>query len=204
MCRMMICVVLPLALLSGCFSSKAPEVRSWTVEPLPSDREPTRPMEGEGPRFTATRLGSVVVNAPCDRTQFVVRKSDGTVAFDHYNVFAAAPSSLLRAPAQSGLDTDGRLGHIVNQASVVSSDAQVEVVVKDLSVDCREPGRRLASASVSVDVVKMGRGPRTVAFSGSGSATVDAQDGNYSRAFSQVFSKALGAAVNDALAPARK
>lgn len=200
MCRM-ICAVLPLVLLSGCFTTSSPEVNTWSVDPQPPRSGPTRSMEGPGPLFTATRLGSVVVNAPYDRTQFVVRRADGTVAYDHHNVFAAPPSSLLRASAQQGLSGDGRLGHVVNQASVVSSDAQVEVLVKDLSLDCRETGRRLASASVSVDVVKTGHGPRSVAYSGTGSATVDAQDGNYTRAFSQVFSEALDAAVNNALPP---
>ena len=202
--RRILLAFLPLFLLAGCFSSNPPEVKAWTVDPVVPDGVPTRPMEGGGPAFGATRLGGVVVNAPYDRPQFVVRKADGTVAFDHYNVFAATPSSLLRAPTQSGLAADGRLGHILNQSSVASSDAQVEVQVKDLSVDCRETGRRAASAAVSVDIIRMGRGPRAVACSGEGSAAVDAQDGNYSRAFSQAFSKALDAAVNDALDSRKK
>lgn len=197
-------VALPLALLAGCFSTSVPETKAWSVEPMPSRSEGLRSMEGPGPLFTATRLGSVVVNAPCDRTQFLVRRADGTVAYDHRNVFAAPPSSLLRASVQNELNGDGRLGHVVNQASVVSSDAQIEVLVKDLSLDCREAGRRLACASVSVDVVNTGRGPRTIAYSGTGSATADAQDGNYSRAFSQVVSEALGAAMDNALPPRRK
>lgn len=195
---------LPLFLLAGCFSSEPADVRAWTVDPLPSEGMAAHPVEAESRMFGATRLGGVVVNAPYDRAQFVVRKQDGTVAFDHYNVFAAAPSSLLRVPAQSGLNADGRLGHVVNQASAVTSDAQVEVLVKDLSIDCREAGRRAASAAVSVDVVRTGRGPRVVAYSGEGSCSVDAQDGNYSRAFTQAFSKALDAAVNDALGPRKK
>ena len=196
--------ILPLALLAGCLSSSDPEVKAWTVDPVPSGPAPTRPMEGAGMLFGASRLGSLVVDTPCDRTQFLVRKADGSVAHDHYNVFAAAPSAILRAPAQSGLAADGRLGHVVGQASAVSSDAQVEIRVKDLSLDCREAGRRMASAAVSVDVVKVGRGPRTVAYSGEGRAVADTQDGNYSQAFSQAFSKALEAAVSDALDARRK
>ena len=201
------CVVLPVLLLAGCinFSSPpAPDVKTWPVEPAETGSEPVRPMEGEGLLFSATRLGGIVVNAPYDRTQFTVKRADGTVAFDHYNVFAAAPSTLLRATAQNRLAADGRLGRVVNQASVVTSDAQIEVVVKDLSIDCREAGHRAASAAVAIDVVKFGRGPRTVAYSGEGSAAVDAQDGNYSRAFSQAFSQALDAAVIDALGPRKK
>ena len=201
MCRMMFVVVLPLALLSGCLGlgGDAPEQKVWTVEPPAFDAAPVRSMEGSGALFSATRLGSVAVNAPYDRTQFVVRKPDGTVAFDHYNVFAAPPSSLLRAPVQNYLRADGRLGHVVNQGSVVSSDAQVEVQVKNLSLDSREDGQLAACAAVSVDFVRTAHGPRTVAFSGTGTAAVDAQDRNFSRAFSQAFSKALDSAVQEAL-----
>jgi len=196
--------ILPGLLLAGCFSSSAPDVKAWSVDPVPVEQQPTRAMEGGGPLYCATRLGSVVVNAPYDRPQFVVRRPDGTVAFDHYNVFASDPSTLLRASAQSGLSADGRLGHVVGQSSVLSSDAQVEIQVKDLSIDCREAGRRVACAAVSVDVVKVGRGPRALASTGEGRAAVDALDGNYSRAFSQAFSKALDAAVVDALGPRKK
>ena len=200
------CAVLSALFLSGCFSlsSPAPDVKAWSVEPVSTGGEPTRPIEGGSLLFGATRLGGIVVNAPYDKTQFAVRRADGTLAFDYYNVFAAPPSSLLRASAQNRLAADGRLGHVVNQASVVTSDAQAEVVVKDLSLDCREPGRRAASAAVSVDFVRMGHGPRTVVYSGEGSAAVDAQDGNYSQAFSQAFSRALDAAVTDALGPRKK
>lgn len=188
-----------LLFLVGCLSTDAPDVKAWTVDSVPVQDAPVHPMEGEVPLFGATRVGSVVVNAPYDRPQFVLHRADGTVAFDHYNVFAAPPSALLRAPVQNYLRTDGRLGHVVNQGSVVSSDAQVEVQVKDLSLDSRESGQLAACAAVSVDFVRTAHGPRTVAFSGNGSAAVDAQDKNFSRAFSQAFSKALDSAVQEAL-----
>lgn len=193
-----------LLLLAGCLSSDAPDVKTWTVEAPAPDADAVRPMEGDAQLFSATRLGSIVVDAPFDRTQFVVRKPDGSVAIDHYNVFASSPSSLLRAPARGRLEANGRLGRVVGQGSVVSSDAQVEVVVKDLSIDCRTEGRRDARAAVNVDVVNTGRGPRALAFSGRGDASVDAQDGNYSQAFSQAFRQAFDAAMADALKNSEK
>lgn len=202
--RRMACVVLPALLLAGCLSSSAPDVKAWSVGAVSPDPSRTRPMEGEGPLYRSSRLGSVVVNAPYDRPQFTVRKADGTDATDHYNVFSATPSALLRAAAQGSLDADGRLGHVVHQSSVLTTDAQVEIQVKDLSLDCREPGRRAACAAVSLDVIKVGHGPRTLASTGEGRAAVDAQDGDYGRAFSQAFSKALDAALLDALGPRRK
>ena len=202
--RQMACVVLPALLLAGCFSSSAPDVKAWSIGAEPPNPSQTRPMEGGGALYGSSRLGSVVVNAPYDRPQFTVRKADGSNATDHYNVFSATPSSLLRAAAQAGLGADGRLGHVVHQSSVLTTDAQVEILVKDLSLDCREPGRRAACAAVSLDVIKVGHGPRTLASSGEGSAVVDAQDGDYGRAFSRAFSKALDAALFDALGPHRK
>ncbi len=202
--RQMACVVLLALLMAGCLSSSAPDVKAWSIGAVPPDPSRTRQLEGTGQLYGSSRLGSVVVNAPYDRTQFTVHRADGTDAADHYNVFSAAPSSLLRAAAQSGLGADGRLGHVVHQSSVLTTDAQVEIQVKELSLDCREPGRRAACAAVSLDVIKVGRGPRTLASTGEGRAAVDAQDGDYGRAFSQAFSNALDAALLDALGPRRK
>ena len=92
--------VVLLALCAGCLSSSRPEAKRWTVEP------PSAPPREHGPEkppaaFGMTRVGTVVVNAPFDKTPLVVRRADGSVAFDAYNEFAAAPSSLLRAPSSS-------------------------------------------------------------------------------------------------------
>lgn len=181
--------------LVGCLSSDAPDARSWTVE-SPAVGEDTAPVvEGGGSAFGTTRLGSVVVDAPYDKPPFVVRRADGSVAFDHYNVFAAAPASLLRVPVRNRLGMDSRFNCVVTQSSIASADTQVEAQVTDLSLDCRAEGRRLARAAVKLDVVKTGHGPRVVVFEGMGNGEADAQDGNYTRA----FSAAIDAAVSGAL-----
>ena len=184
-----------LALCAGCFTSGKPAPKSWTVEPsvaVPADAS----LEKKSPpAFATTRIGTVVVNAPFDRSSFVVRRADGSVAFDAYNEFAAAPSSLLRAPVRAHLATDGRFGHVVAQSSVASADASVEVLVTDLSLDCRESGKRTARAAVSVDVVKTGRGARTVALSADGASEADATSGDFSTAFSKAFNEALAEAL---------
>ena len=142
-----------------------------------------------------TRIGTVVVNAPFDRTPFVVRRADGSVAFDAYNEFASAPSALLRAPVHKMLASDGRFGHVVSPSSAASADASVEVLVTDLSLDCREDGKRKACAAVCVDVVKTGRGPRTVALSADGASEADATSGDFSAAFSKAFNEAFAEAL---------
>ncbi len=157
---------------------------------MPSDMPPAEPK----PVFAATRLGSVSVMSPYDQQAFTVKREDGSVAFDPANRFAAQPAALLKGPLMANLAADGRFGRVVPQSSVVNSDAIVEVVVPELSLDCRTAGARKARASVTVNVVRGGRSSRDIALSGSGSGEADAADGNYSAAF--------GTAVNSAIANA--
>ena len=191
---------LPPALLAllcaGCFTSSAPAPKSWTVEPSAKQPQGQSP-EGGNPAFVTTRMGGISVCAPYDRTSFVVRRADGSVAFDAYNEFAASPSTLLRSPVMKQLSSDGRFGRVVSPSSVAGADAAVEVLVRDLSIDCRDSGKRTARAAVSVDVVKTGRGARTVALSGDGDSAADASSGDFSMAFSAAFNEALAAALRD-------
>ena len=183
-----------LALCAGCFTSGKPTPKSWTVEPTAAAPAEPSP-EKASPAFAITRVGTVAVNAPFDRASFVVRRADGSVAFDAYNEFAATPSALLRSPIRAQLATDGRFGHVVAQSSAASADASVEVLVTDLSLDCRESGKRTARAAVCVDVVKTGRGARTVALSADGASEADATSGDFSSAFSKAFNEALAEAL---------
>lgn len=185
-----------LCLCAGCLTTDEPDVKRWTLArgvPAPAA---VRAPEGGAGAFGATRLGSITVCAPYDREAFTVRRGDGSVAFDHYNVFADTPSALLRRPMLDSLQADGRFGSVVGQGSIVTADAQVEVRVTDLSLDCREAGRRTASAELAVDVVRTGRtGPRTVVSSSIGSHTVDASSGDYTKAFSQAVDGAIHQAL---------
>ena len=148
------------------------------------------------PIFAATRLGGVSVLAPYDQQAFTVKRADGSVAFDPANRFAAAPAALLRRPLMAGLAADGRFGHVLQQASTASADATVEVVVPELSLDCRTQGTRKACASVTVNVVRNGRATRDIALSGSGSGEADAGTGDYSAAFSAAVNTAVANALS--------
>ena len=175
----------------GCLSSSTPVPKTWMVAPT-SDQPPAVPQPGA---FSTTRQGAVTVNAPFDSTSFIVRRADGSVARDPYNVFASPPSSLLRASVRARLEADGRFGRVVPQSSSASADVQAEVLVRDLSLDCSNPDRRAARAAVSLDVLRMGRGARTVVLSGDGAGAADAANGDYSAAFSQAFDAALANAL---------
>lgn len=188
-----------LGLCAGCLSlsSEAPAAKAWTLDAVPDAPPAAQPAaEGAGKAaFATTRVGAVSVDAPFDRTPFVVRRADGSVAFDHANVFASSPGALLRAPVRRRLGADGRFGSVVGLSSAARADAQVEVQVTDLSLDCRTPGRRRACAALALDVVKAGRGPRVVALRGAGAGEADAAAGDYSLAFSQAVDAALQEAL---------
>ena len=180
-------VLAALLLCAGCLSSSTPAPKAWIVSPP----DVARPVASPPGAFAVTRQGALTVTAPFDSTSFVVRRADGSVARDPYNVFASPPSTLLRASVRARLEADGRFGRVVPQSSSASADVQAEVLVRDLSLDCSNPDRRVARAAVSLDVLRMGRGARTVVLSGDGAGVADAANGDYSAAFSQAFDAAL-------------
>ncbi len=182
-----------LLLCAGCLSSSTPMPKTWMVSPA----NVTPPAVPAPDAFRVTRQGSLTVTAPFDSTSFVVRRADGSVVRDPYNVFASPPSTLLRAAVRARLEADGRFGRIVPQSSSASADVQVEVLVRDLSLDCTIPERRTSRAAVSIDVLRADRGARTVILSGDGDGTGDVKDGNYSAAFSQAFDAALVGALRN-------
>ena len=185
--------VAALLLCAGCLSSSVDPPNTWTVSPTDA-KPPAVPPPGA---FSVTRQGAVTVTAPFDSTSFIVRRADGSVARDPYNVFVSPPSALLRTAVRARLEADGRFGRIVPQSSSASADVQVEVLVRDLSLDCTDAERRESRAAVSVDVLRTGRGVRTVILSGDGSGTGDAKGGDYSAAFSQAFDAALDSALRN-------
>ena len=192
------CLLLPLAVasVSGCFTSSpaSQSAKNWRVAVMP---EAGRPGVMERTDFAVTRLGSVTVMAPYDKASFAVLRADGSVAFDPYNVFAAVPGQLLRAPMRELLEAEGRYGRVVESTSAATADAVAETLVTDLSLDCSEEGARVARAAVSVRFVENSRGCRRIVSSGTGIGSADAADGDYTKAFSTAFSAAVRAALKD-------
>ena len=171
----------------GCFTVAPPQPKSWVVSaPHESSAEVV---------VTKTaRLGSLSVAAPYDKPALVVKRADGSIAFDAYNVFATSPSMLLRMPLSALLEADGRFGRILSASSVARSATTLEAVVTDLSLDCREEGRRLARVALSLAVIEN----REVKMFLDGVGSADAAAGDYSAAFSEAFAKAVSAALGTA------
>ena len=176
---------LVLALLAaGCLTSAPPRPKSWIVS---AARNPA----SEVKLSKTARLGSLSVAAPFDKPALVVRRVDGSVAFDSYNVFASSPSALLRAPLSALLADDGRFGRILSSSTAARVDSTLEAVVTDLSLDCREDGQRIARVSISIAVIEQ----REVKMFIDGEGSADAASGDYSAAFSSAFAQAVAAAL---------
>jgi len=177
-----------LAVLAGCLGTSRPAVRAWTVEPPGSDvasRPPVRLDELTPPPFKATRLGGISVLPPYDGAAMRVKRADGTLAEDSYNVFAAPPAQLLRRPVMGALANEPRFGRVLPPVSSASSEAVAEVLVSELALDCRD-GRK-AVVRLGMNVVK----GRDVVLSAEASGSADAASGDYSEAFSKAFNDAL-------------
>lgn len=171
---------------TGCLSLTPVETSEWAVESAaPSQESPSG-------KFGVVRLVGVLVRSPYDTRQMPVLRADGSIAFDAYNLFAAQPSQLLRAPAVDQLAASGLFVSVLEPASVAPSTLSAEVVVTRLALDCREDGRRVASVRLSVRLVSRTLGQ--VAFK-RGEATADASSGQYGAAFSEAFAAAMAQAL---------
>lgn len=176
--------ILCLASLSGCIVSAPPQPKSWIVT---AQRKPSAEMDVS----KASRLGSLCVAAPYDKPALAVKRADGSIAFDSYNVFATSPSALLRAPLIALLEDGGRFGRMLPSATTARTGTTVEAVVNDLSLDCTEEGRQTARVAISLAVIEN----REVKEFLDGEGTADASSGDYSAAFSEAFAKAVASAL---------
>lgn len=181
-----------LGLLSGCISSSAPQVSTWTVE-FAGDRESasSATSSGEGAPHGVVRVSQVSVRAPYDVKPIAVLRADGSVAFDPYNQFAALPSALLRGAVQDALQSRGRFAAAVSSLSRLSAELAAEVTVTRLALDCRGQGARRAVVELEVVLLK----DRALYASSRGVGEADASGGDYSQAFSQAFSRAAADAM---------
>ena len=105
---------LSVLLFSGCLTSAPPPPKSWMVTA-------SRNSNSELAVDRVARLGSITVAAPYDRPALAVKRMDGSIAFDAYNVFASSPSALLRAPLAALLEDYGLISHFTWVTFVTTS-----------------------------------------------------------------------------------
>jgi len=174
-------VVLASLLLSGCLSSKPLECKVWNLEFCGEQTKAEKPV------FGSCRLLQVGVIMPFDSRSIMVRKADGSVAFDPYNEYSALPSLLARYLVGQAMGDSGKFELVVNAISSVRTECSAEVLITRLDLDCRRHGSRLAEAEVLMRIVRDGKLVSVV----NGSASVDAKSGNYGAAMSEALSQAV-------------
>ena len=178
--------VLPLmSVLAGCFTSRPPEIRDWTVEFC------WRAKPVAQPKFGVVRVSQVTVRAPYDARGFQVLRADGSLAQDPYNRFAASPSQLLKGPIQDAFAASGAFDGVVGQSSSAAVSAVAEVSFSRFALDCRTDGSRTADVALTVLVLDR---DRKIAALLRGDGRADAAAGDYSKAFSEAFSAAIESA----------
>lgn len=168
-------------LLSGCLSSSPRSATLWNLDYR--NVASTESAAVYGP----ARLLQVSVSSPSDNRSMLVRRADGSVAFDPYHEYAASPALLLRNVASEAMARSGVFASVVGSASSAQTDCSVEIVFTKLALDCSQEGRREAEVELVLRVVRKGAIEHIVR----GGGRVDAQSGKYGKAFSEAASQAL-------------
>ena len=188
---MKICKLFSAAILSaaitGCLTSTDPAINRWPLEYTGA----TNPASSAA-TYGVVRVSQTVVRAPFDGATIAVLRANGTIAFDAYNEFAAAPSQILHGAIFDALNSCGKFSAVIGGASVVKADCSVEILLTHLALDCRKEGERTAQVKLVLRLVKDRGVEKCVYANGAASAA----DGDYGRAFSQAVSMAINDALN--------
>lgn len=172
--------------LSGCLTASVPKVSQWILE----YEGPVR--TAQVAKYDVGRVSQVLVRSPYNEIGIAVLKSDGSVAFDSYNEYAATPTAMLKGVVCDAMNASGLFGSVVNASSSVKSSAMVEAFFTRLALDCRQEGSRKAAVAVIVRIL----GPDGRADIAKGEGVMDAADGNFGAAMSGAASAALRSAFD--------
>jgi ABC-type uncharacterized transport system auxiliary subunit len=181
-------LIAALPLLAGCLGTAPKAPRNWTVDWSGPSADAAAEAAAGAP---SAKLLQLEVLAPYGGTRLAVLRGDGSVAFDHFNSFAAQPASLLKGAAFDVVEQSGVFSRVVRPSSSAAADFALEVTVTRLALDCRAEGRTEASVALSATLV----GGRAVVSSARAEASAPVSGGNFSAAFSRAFEESLLAAV---------
>lgn len=170
--------------LAGCLTATSPEVSLWNLEYAGCSHP------AQTAKYDVVRISQVLVRSPYNVTGIAVLRSNGSVAFDPCNEYAALPSSLMKGVVFEAMAASGLCRTVINPSSSATSSASLEVMATKLALDCRQEGERKAVASVRVRIVAAD-GAASYA---QGDGEFDAKGGNYGAALSAALSTALNSA----------
>lgn len=181
-------ILLSAAFLGGCLSSAPPAPTNWTIAP-----EAAAVSAAAQPKWGTARLALVTVRAPYDGQKLAVLRKNGSLAFDSFNLFAAAPAALLRGAARDVAARSGLFARVVPAASAAAAPYALEVSVTRLALDCRTEGVRNAVCELSLTLLN----GREIVGVASGEGTSSVHNGDFSAAFSTAFTTALSGALKN-------
>ena len=188
-----------LPVLSGCLTASSPKVTQWLLEytgptgscpPSEASCEAGAMRGAPQAKYGVARVSQVLVRSPYGEKGLAVLRTDGSVAFDSYNEYAANPTAMMKGVVFDAMDASGLFGAVVTPSSSVRSSVQTEVHISRLALDCRSDGVRKAVASVRVRIVTN----EGKALYAQGEGEADAKEGNYGAALSRALSMALNSA----------
>lgn len=179
--------ILVVSTFAGCMSAAPKPPVCWTIEG--SGGMPRAPAAADA---EDAKLLQVSVRAPYDAREFAILRADGSVAFDSFNRFAAAPASLLKGAALDILESSGRFARVLPGTSSAKVPLFVEISVDELALDCRGPDGMAAVAKVTLATMR----GRDIEYVSRGEGRSPAGAGED---FSRAFSNAFAAAVDNAL-----
>ncbi|MGN0854350.1 MAG: hypothetical protein ACI4R9_02380 [Kiritimatiellia bacterium] len=174
-------------LLGGCLSSAPKAPVNWTIEARATQLTPA-----PQPKWGAVRLAQVAVRAPYDGQKLAVLRPNGSIAFDSFNTFAAAPAALLRGAAHDVAEGSALFTRVLHASSSAAAPYALEVAVTQLALDCRREKMREARCELTVLLLR----GREVVGSARGAASRPMVMGDFSAAFSMAFTSALADALN--------
>ena len=183
-------IIIAALALGGCMSAAPRAPQNWAIEFW---RASQTAESAAGAKTGTVRVASVTVRAPYDGTRLAVMRSDGSLAFDSYNAFAAAPAQMLRGAVQDAVEASGAFERVVAANSSAACDMTLETTVTRLALDCRNEGRRDASVEATL---QLSRG-RDVVAAVRADAKAPTSDGDYSAAFSRALARAVGKAMEE-------
>lgn len=176
--------------LGGCLASAPKAPVNWTIALDRADAHATQTAS-----IPPLRLASVSVRAPYDGTRLCVLRPDGSLAFDSFNAFAAAPSQLMRGALLDALEAKGVKAYTHN--SSVHCSYSIEAQATLVALDCRRQGEANARVDIALTLLD---GRRAVS-SAKASGVAPKTGGDFSAIFSRAFASAAYAAIENLFAP---
>lgn len=181
MCMKKLCALFLMPVFAGCLTSAIPPPTYWPVSYLGPQAK------AEVAKYGVARAMPVIVRSPYAASAVAVLRSDGTIAFDPLNEFAATPANLIRGVFMDAMSASGLFREVVGTSSIATADVSVEVNVEKLVLDCSREGQRTAVVEIDLKILRQ----HAIVASVRGRGTADAADGKFGAAFSSAFGSAF-------------